>query len=157
MLFCKMSHQPGNFACLDMWAKYTHRRVSLAEYQLFRAFVVTLFQDTQTQTSVPAALSSSVGTQRDEKLWSQTLSQVAPRCPLVVVVDLFPLCESQFRQCKVINYVCIQIWFVKLMVESCVYRCIFKYLSCLYYLRSPSRETIGVVSIGTWAEKGLSN
>ena len=24
----------------------------------------------------------------------------------------------------------------------------FKYLSCLYHLRSPSRETIGVVSIG---------
>ena len=35
--------------------------------------------------------------------------------------------------------------------------CIFKYVSCLYHLRSPSRETIGDVSIVMWAEKGLSN
>ena len=41
----------------------------------------------------------------------------------------------------------------KLMAESCVYCCIFKYVSCLYHLRSYLRETIGVVSIGTWAEK----
>ena len=47
--------------------------------------------------------------------------------------------------------------FEKFIVEFCVYCCIFKYVSCLYHMRSPSRETIGVVLIGTWAEKGLSN
>ena len=35
--------------------------------------------------------------------------------------------------------------------------CTFKYLSCLYHLRPPSRGTIGIVSIGPWVEKGPSN
>ena len=34
---------------------------------------------------------------------------------------------------------------------------IFKYLSCLYHLRPPSRGTTGVVSIEPWVEKGPSN
>ena len=68
------------------------------------------------------------------------------------------LCSNlSFDIVKFVIDVCVQTWFVKLMAESCVYYCIFKFLSCLYHLRSPSRETIGVVSIGTWDEKGLSN
>ena len=155
MFFCKINHQLKALHVQICGLSIPNSRVSLAEYQLLRAFVETLFQDTQTQTYVPAALSSSVGTQRDGRLWSQTLSQGTPRCPLVVVVG--PLCEPQFRQYKVVNYVCIQIWFVKFMAESCVYCCIFEFVSCLYHMRSPSRGTIGVVSIGTWAEKRLSN
>ena len=37
---------------------------------------------------------------------------------------------------------------------------VFVFLSivlCSYHLRSPSRETTGVVSIGPWVEKGPSN
>ena len=75
----------------------------------------------------------------------------------LLVVDPFLYWDLIFGIVKFIGYVCIQTWFVKLKVESYVYYCIFKYMLCLHHLRSPSRETIGVVSIGTWAEKGLSN
>ena len=75
----------------------------------------------------------------------------------LVIVDPFLYSNLIFGIVKFIGYVCIQTWFVKLKVESYVYCCIFKYVSCLYHLHSPSRETIGDVSIGTWADKGLSN
>ena len=155
MFFLQNNHQPNVLHVQVCGLSYTTCRVSLAEYQLLRALVEILFQDTRMQTSVPAALSPSVGTQRNGRLWSQTPSQGTPRCPLMVVVG--PLCEPQFRQCKVVNYVCIQIWFVKFMAESCVYCCIFECISCLYYLCSSSRGTIVIVSIGTSVEKGSSN
>ena len=75
----------------------------------------------------------------------------------MVVVCPFLYSNSNFGIVKFTNYGCIQTGFVKLKVEVHVFCCIFKYVSCLYHLRSPSRETIGDVSIGTWAEKGLSN
>ena len=108
-------------------------------------------------TSVPAALSSSVVMQRDGRLWSQTLSLGSPRRINVVVVDSYLCSNPNFSNVKFVNYVFIQTWFEIFIVESCVYCCIFKYVSCLYHLRSLSRETIGVVSIETWAEKELSN
>ena len=66
----------------------------------------------------------------------------------LVVVDHFLYSNFIFGIVKFIGYVCIQTWFVKLKVESYAYCCIFKYVSCLYHLRSLSRETTGVVSIG---------
>ena len=73
------------------------------------------------------------------------------------VVDYFLYSNLIFGIVKFIGYVCIQTWFVKLKVESFVYYCIFECMSCLYHLRPPSRGTIGVVSIGTWVEKGSPN
>ena len=77
----------------------------------------------------------------------------------LVVVDHFLYSDLIFGFVKFIGYACIQIWFVKLKVESFVYCCIFECMSCLclYHLRPPSRVTIGVVSIGTWVEKGSLN
>jgi len=67
---------------------------------------------------------------------------------VTVVVDSFLYSDLIFS---------IQTWFIKLKVLSFVYCCIFECMSCLYHLRPPSRGTIGVVSIGTWVEKGSSN
>ena len=75
----------------------------------------------------------------------------------LVVVDLFLYSDLIFGIVKFIGNVCIQTWFEKLMVESYVYCYIFKYVVCLYHLRSHSSETIGVVSIGTWVEKASPN
>ena len=75
----------------------------------------------------------------------------------LVVVDPFLYSDLIFGIVKFIGYVCIQTWFAKLKVESYVYYCIFECMSCLYHVRPPSRGTIGVVSIGTWVEKGSPN
>ena len=57
---------------------------------------------------------------------------------------VYKIIVSEFGLQEVMYYLCHVVLFSSIM-------------SCLYHLRSPSRETIGVVSIGTWAEKELSN
>ena len=157
MLFLQNNPTSQKAVHVQVGAMYTPSRVSLVEYQYTQRLLTQLFQDTRTQTFVPAALSSSTGTQRDERLWSQTLSQGSPQGTLLVVGGPFLFSNPNFGIVKFINYVCMQIWFVNLKAESCVYYCIFKFMSCLYYLRSSSRETIGVVSIGMWVEKVSPN
>ena len=76
---------------------YTPGRVNLAEYYYTQSLLPQLFQDTRTLTSVPAALSSSVGTQWDGRLWSPTPSQGTSRCTLVADVGLLHLFELYIR------------------------------------------------------------
>ena len=83
-----------------------------------------------------------------------------------IVLGSFPF-EIWLLHCKVVNYLvyvkyvhylCIRTQFVKLIdYYRMLPLCIFKFLSCLYYLRPLSRGTTGVVSIGPWVEKGLPN
>ena len=75
----------------------------------------------------------------------------------MVVAGPFLHSNLSFGTVRFVNYVGIKIWFVKLMQGLVYFAVFFEFVSCLYHLRSPSRETIADVSIGTWAEKGLSN
>ena len=56
-----------------------------------------------------------------------------------------------------VSYCVFELGLWKLLYSSLSPWYIFKSLSCLYHLRPSSRGTTGVVSIGSWVEKGSPN
>ena len=119
--FCKINYQTNALHIQISGLSIPTGRVSLAEYQYTQGLLPQLFQDTQTQTSVPAASTSFVGTQMDGRLWSQMFRQGPSEVTLLVVVCPFLYSNPNFGIVKFINYGCLQTGFVKLKMESYVY------------------------------------